>query len=620
MKKKERDQFAISEGNPRQLGAVRCKDAVNFALDLPQSGSVQLFLYHPGDEEPFQEVTLSDAERTGSIGAVKLDIPEGFAFEYAYVINGKLLPDPYARAVRTYTFDVEAKSRELAQNDSANEKSTKKEPTKRSTDRVTRALPDPEYHVSRPAIARSYSESVFYKLHVRGFTMDESAHCAHPGTFRGIEDKIPYFKKLGINALILMPCYEFEEMAEDARVNYWGYTGGLYYVVKQKYAYGDDPGAEFAHLIETLHANEIECIMEMYFAPEMPLWRMTDILHYWKLQFQIDGFRLVGYGRWILAAASDPILSFTKLFYVNRREGIGDAMPANLLADYNQNFQFAIRRFLIGEDVPELGSILTEHGQSRVNYLADQDGMTLHDLFAYSEKHNEANGEDNRDGTDFNASWNCGIEGETKKRTVMTLRAQMMRNAFMLLMISQAPPMLQAGDECYNSQAGNNNAWCQDNPTGWVRWNKNKAAKELQSFVSELIRFRMQYPVLHRKHDLRRTAIRESGIPEVSYHGSSAWSMEGHRLRSALGILYYQSPADNQEEAYLFFAINLYHEPQEFALPDLPNKACWTLKIDTNQRESFIEGTFVSANGKKQISVAPRSIRVLISAPRKSAE
>ena len=153
------------------------------------------------------------------------------------------------------------------------------------------------------------------------------------------------------------------------------------------------------------------------------------------------------------------------------------------MAEYNEGFLYCMRHLLKSDENMLEDFIYRNRRNPKetgiINYLADQDGFTMMDMVSYDEKHNEDNGEDNRDGMEYNCSWNCGAEGPTRKRTVRELRLQQLKNAFLLLLLSQGTPLIFQGDEFGNSQKGNNNAWCQDNDIGWVDWSAFKSNRAL---------------------------------------------------------------------------------------------------------------------------------------------
>ena len=176
-------------------------------------------------------------------------------------------------------------------------------------------------------------------------------------------------------------------------------------------------------------------------------------------------------------------------------------------------------------------SVPTGHG--RVIYATNYDGFTLYDLVTYNFKHNEENGEDNRDGENINLSWNCGIEGESRKKEIRSLRQRQMRNFLALLFLSQGTPLIFSGDEFGNTQNGNNNPYCQDNETGWVSWKKNKESEALTGFFRELTAFRDAHPVFSSKKDFsKNAAMLKDKLPEFSLHGKEAWKpdLDGNSL------------------------------------------------------------------------------------------
>src|SRR5581483_6433166 len=152
-----------------------------------------------------------------------------------------------------------------------------------------------------------------------------------------------------------------------------------------------------------------------------------------------------------------------------------------------------------------------------INFVTAHDGFTMRDLVSYDQKHNEANLEDNRDGSDDNRSWNCGVEGETGDPAVLELRGRQRRNFLTTLLVSQGTPMLLGGDELGRTQRGNNNAWCQDNEISWFEWDQSLEAIALRDFTRRLIRLRREHPVLHRQSFLRGKPQNGTGLPDVSW-------------------------------------------------------------------------------------------------------
>lgn len=609
-------QYEVSAGSPIRLGVLRHRGGVNFSLNVRGKETVEILLYRPDEEKPFQIIALPDDYKTGQVYAAHVAIPKNDRVEYNYRIDGRVTADPYTRVFR-YFRDSEGH-------------------------RVFRCGIDPEYTPKTDPVGLRYRDCVFYKVHVKGFTAGEHSGVRHPGTFTGMREKIPYLKKLGITSLILMPVYEFFSEPQEApgddgtvaysafydgRKNYWGYTEGLYYSPKLSYCATDNPIREFAALVDALHENGIECLPEFYFPPQMPGWQVVNILHYWRMAFNIDGFHLVGYGEWINSVSLDPILSWTKIIYVNYDEArvypAGEEPPIQNLAEMNQNYQNAMRRFLKGDldSAPGARNAMTRNSGriAKLNFFADHDGFTMNDMVSYNEKHNEDNQEQNHDGVLENYSWNCGEEGPTRKRKINALRAQQQRNAFLMLMTSQGCPVIYAGDEFCNSQGGNNNAWCQDNPIGWVTWSRRKAAKDLRAFAGEAIAFRAAHPILHMAEPMRMQDYRSIGYPDLSFHGRMAWHIDDHEMKCGFGMLYcgeYAVKADGTPDDFIYIACNLYWMEQDFALPDLPGGKRWQIVCETARPDSFhipAEESLLGSAKEKRVVVAPRSVTVLVS-------
>lgn len=479
----------------------------------------------------------------------------------------------------------------------------------------------------RPQTA--YEDSVYYGMHVRGFTKDPSSRIQEAGTFAGVQKKIPYLKKLGVTGVVMQPVYEFEECmrqpkartVSDAagkptetsamRVNYWGYLPGYYLAPKNAYAYGEDAVSELKMLVRKLHENGLEMILQFYFEPSMPALRIRDILLYWVTQYHIDGFELLGAELPLKELALDPALSDTKLWSewfpleeieeAKKKMGLlripesgrrlhekkTDSEKKRYLACTGRKYQGTIRRFLKGD-----GGMLQDflycqrtnpenHGQ--INFLASYDGFRLADIVSYEKKHNEANGEDNRDGENENYSWNCGVEGETGKKGVLALRMKLMKNALAMLFTAQGTPFLFMGDEWGKSSGGNNNPYCQDNNVTWQKWILKKSEKELFAFTMQLIALRKAHGVMHQKEPLKLMDYLSCGYPDLSYHGHEAWRISMEYQMRHIGLMLcgkYCSP-DGKEDDCLYIAYNMHWEPHDLALPKLSKNRRWRLLLDT---------------------------------------
>ena len=463
-------------------------------------------------------------------------------------------------------------------------------------------------------------------------------------------EKIPYLKDLGITAVELMPVTEFDEVMmsssgngfHDAKpeptgyINYWGYGPSYLYTVKSAYASHGEMSAEseFKTLVKELHRAGIECIPELYFTGKELPGEIVSVLRYWVEEYHVDGFHLLGFPN-LLLAAEDPFLKRTKLFAENwnevmdRRPKKGYITPGDgpvsvaekNLAEYNMQFMEDMRRFLKGDE----GMLQAFEFRNRrnpaeyavVNYMANTNGFTLMDAVSYDRKHNEKNGEENRDGSDYNYSWNCGAEGPTRKKKIVELRKQLIKNAYLLLFLSQGVPLLMAGDEFGNSQDGNNNAYCQDNAVSWLNWKLLETHKDQVEFVKRLIAFRKSHKMFHMDREPRIMDYKSCGRPDVSYHGENAWKPEFENFRRQFGILYwgaYAKKPDGTDDANFYVLYNMHWEPHMFGLPHLPKGAKWHVicsTADPDVEDLPSDGTGEVLKNQMMLAVPPRGIMIL---------
>ena len=222
------------------------------------------------------------------------------------------------------------------------------------------------------------------------------------------------------------------------------------------------------------------------------------------------------------------------------------------------------------------------------------------DLVSYDEKHNEENGEHNRDGSDDNQSWNCGAEGPTRKKQVLSLRKRQYENAISMLFLSQATPRLFMGDEFGNSQKGNNNPYCQDNEITWLDWKDQVKGKDLYEFTTKMIAFRKAHPILHQPRELRMADYISCGYPDLSYHGSEAWRPGTGRSDRQIGMMFcgkYAIIDRKREDDFIYVAFNMHWESRPLALPKLPKGMEWRLEFSTWEEAGEMSGT---ARGKKE--------------------
>lgn len=440
------------------------------------------------------------------------------------------------------------------------------------------------------------------------------------GTFQAVKNKISYMKDLGITTVELMPVYEFEEMPvpkevqvpdyvkwkpeladkiqpastedEKQNINFWGYGEGNYFAVKSSYA--SDPSkasVEFKKLVKALHDNGMECVVEMFFPETVSHNLIMEVLHYWVKEYHVDGFHLIGGKLPIGSIVYDPFLSRTKIFTDNFNGEFDARRKYKNLFVYKEEYQYAARQLLnhFDGDICEFVNQQKKQDENYgyVNFVASNNGFTLADLFMYSDKHNEANGENNCDGTDYNLSNNYGIEGPTTKRYINEVRKSRMRMAFTMLMFAQGVPMIMAGDEFGNTQDGNNNAYCQDNEIGWVNWSQYAKSKEDREFLKELIAFRKNHGLIAKDVPFRFNDYRSMGAPDLSYHGANAWIAQLDPGRKSIGMMYCGAYAkDGQSKEDIYVGYNFYSDDVRMALPSVPNKK-WFLEDTELEDQQF---------------------------------
>jgi glycogen operon protein len=307
----------------------------------------------------------------------------------------------------------------------------------------------------------------------------------------------------------------------------------------------------------------------------------------------------------------DPIISQVKLIAEPWDVGPGGYQVGNFpvgWTEWNGRYRDAVRRFWKGDDASasELAtriagsSDLYEHSGRRpyasINFVTCHDGFCLEDLVSYDEKHNEENGEDNRDGHNDNLSWNCGAEGATDDPAILALRAQQKRNFVATLLFSQGVPMLCGGDELGHTQRGNNNAYCQDNELSWINWELNAEQRDFLRFVQEVTRIWQQHPVLQRRRFFHGRSIRGSGITDVSWFMPSGKDMTdqdwGEFVR-CFGMRLAGDLIDEVDERgrhirgeTVLVLFNAHHEALGFSLPPINPGQTWERLLDTARPEA----------------------------------
>jgi len=567
-------------------------------------------LYRRNEEKPFRKIDFPEEDRTGDVWSMDVEADDLSDMEYAFEDETHVFPDPYAKS---YSGRDTWRKKDL-------------------TGAQVRSPLFPEefdWEGDRP-LKIPFEESILYKIHVRGFTESVTSEVIQKGTFEGVTEKIPYLKELGVTAVELMPCQEFEEIivlpdgTPSGKVNYWGYTKAYRYAPKASYCRKKDrsPASELKTMVKEFHRANLEVIPEIYFDGTETVCYILDVLHYWVMAYHVDGIHLVGNVP-AEQVAGDPYLTDTKLLFDN-----WDNSPCGRikhLASCNEGFEQDMRRFLKGDE--GMISRLIFHTKNNpknaasVNFMANTNGFTMMDMVSYDIKHNEENGENNEDGTEFNYSWNCGTEGETKKKKILDLRMQQLRNAWLLLLLSQGTPLVLSGDEFGQTKLGNNNSWCQDNGISWLNWKLTKTNHRLLEFVKHGIAFRKAHPVFHYPEEPKVLDTLAKGIPDVSYHGVNAWQPEFENWRRQLGILYcgeYARQKDGETDHSFYVLYNMHWEAHEFALPNPGKGFVWFLSMDTSDQKDngfYPIGEEVLLPDQKIYTMPARTIAVLIEKP-----
>ncbi len=359
---------------------------------------------------------------------------------------------------------------------------------------------------------------------------------------------------------------------------------------------------------------------------------ILDCLRHWVIAYRIDGFRfdlasILGRNEdgspmskppLLESLAFDPILGKVKLIAEAWDAGgmyqVGSFPSWNRWVEWNGRYRDDVRAFLKGDNhmeqiaanrisgSPDIYSPDTRGHFASVNFITCHDGFTLHDLYTYNYKHNEANGWNNTDGANDNYSWNCGVEGETDDEAVNTLRRRLVKNACVTLMLSRGIPMFLAGDEFGNTQFGNNNGYCQDNEISWLDWSLLDKNQELFSFFQYMIWYRKHHRVI--RIDTEKCSM---GYPCISQHGLQPFWTDYNGNHHYVGIMYAGKHHRNGEDEIIYLAINAHWEPQVVTLPQAPEGYKFYVMIDTFREDSVVQD-MVEVHGS--IMINPRSVMV----------
>ncbi len=680
--------FPVRPGIYDLNGATPLQNGVNFTIHTCGGTSCELLLFHRAQEEPFAVLPFPEAYKIGDVYSMivyGLNIDE---FEYAYRVDGpycpekgllfdknKILLDPYAKAVagqRTWGIRWDHTYH-------------------------ARVVKDRFDWGDMPQSKKELCDLIIYELHVRDFTHHPSSGVQHRGTFSGLMEKIPYLKELGINAVELMPIFEFDETMNSRTVDgkqlleCWGYNTVGFFAPNSSYAAANEhnqEGTELKTLIKALHDNGIEVILDVVFnhtaegnekgntfsfkgfdnniyymlTPDGNYYNFSgcgntlncnhpvvqqlilECLRYWTINYRVDGFRfdlasILGRNEdgspmnnppLLRTLADDSILSNVKLIAEAWDAGglyqVGSFPASGRWAEWNGRYRDSLRSYLKGDSWNAWDAAWSISGSgdlyggyydnthsnyagynSCVNFLTCHDGFTLYDLYAYNDKHNEANGWNNTDGANDNRSWNCGAEGETDDPEVLSLRRRMIRNACAVLMCSRGTPMFLAGDEFGNTKFGNNNSYCQDNITSWLDWRMLEKNKDLFEFFKFMIAFRKKHPVIHKQLP---TSV--CGMDPIHTHNLNADETDIPRDARTFCVSFAGYDKEKGHDDLIYVAVNTFWEDVTITLPNLHGRGAWHLSVNTygdgNGQYCYPEGQEVRID--KSFVMRPRSVAV----------
>lgn len=687
--------FQLRAGKPFPFGAYRVPGGINFSVFSCHATACTLVLFEKNAPQPMAEIPVPEEFRIGHVYCMVVFDLDYENLEYGYRLDGvndfhqghwfdktKILADPYAKSMGGRdVWGVTPDWNNIYQH------------------RSRIAVDDFDWDGDR-ALEIPSEDLVIYEMHVRSFTRHDSSGVKHPGTFAGIDEKIPYLKELGVNAVELMPIFEFDEF-ENSRTNsegetlynYWGYSSVGFFAPKAGYAATGKLGMEideFKNLVKELHKNGIEVILDVVFnhtaegnengpyisfrgidnrtyymlTPEgyyynfsgcgntlncnNPIVRnlVLDCLRYWASEYHIDGFRfdlasILGRDPWgapltnpplLEVLAFDPILAKCKLIAEAWDAGglyqVGSFPAFGRWGEWNGKYRDSIRQFLKGDGnvgemaqrlqgSPDLYAAAGRAPATSVNFITAHDGFTLADLVSHNDKHNQANDEDNRDGTNDNYSWNCGAEGWTENVGIDILRQRQMRNAIAILFISQGIPMLLMGDEIGRTKNGNNNTYCHDNELNWLNWDLLQQNSALFRFVKYCIAFRKTHPVLRNRHHFQNRDYVGSGYADITWHGTQPWqaNWSNHNRTLALMLCGQHALQGTVEDDYIYVAINMHWESHWFGLPDLPQGRQWHVFANTgcqSPNDCYEPGTEPLLGNQSGIFIGDRSVVILV--------
>jgi glycogen operon protein len=440
------------------------------------------------------------------------------------------------------------------------------------------------------------------------FSPDPRYASAPEQSLREFKEMVASFHEAGLEVLLdVVFNHTAEGNERGPTLSFKGIDNASYYrlLPDQKRFYINDTGT--GNTLNVSHPNVIEMV--------------TDSLRYWVNELHVDGFRFDlgtilaresnGFDNqsgFLKACHQDPVLRTVKLIAEPWDCGPGGYQVGGFppgWAEWNDRYRDTVRDFwrgqasasAVAERLCASADVFNHYGRrpwACVNFVTAHDGFTLNDLVTYNEKHNEANGEDNKDGSSDNHSWNCGVEGPTEDPAINALRDRQIRNMLATLLLSQGTPMLLAGDEFSRTQSGNNNAYCQDDEISWVDWDLMKKNESLVKFVQKLCELRAKYPILRRNRFLTGHYDEELEIKDLTWINASGAEMSaeewGDDLMKCFGMLMdgRSRPTGVRQrgtEEAMLMVLNSHHDLVNFTLPQCPGGTGWSVLVDTNLRD-----------------------------------
>jgi isoamylase len=470
-----------------------------------------------------------------------------------------------------------------------------------------------------------------------GFFAPKAGYAATGRFGMQVDELKALVKDLHVNGIEVMLDVVFNHTAEGNEngpyISYRGIDNRTYYMLTPEGYYYNFSGCG-----NTLNCNN-------------PIVRnmILDCLRYWAAEYHIDGFRfdlatILGRDQngapmnsppLLETLAFDPVLGKCKLIAEAWDAGglyqVGSFPSWGRWAEWNGKYRDDLRRFLKGDGdmvramgqrilgSPDLYPHHLRGTSASVNFVTCHDGFTLMDLVSYNTKHNEANGEDNRDGGDDNNSWNCGEEGLTDDNAVNRLRSKQIKNAFCILLASRGIPMILSGDEMGKTQGGNNNAYCQDNEISWIDWQDLERNAELVRFARTMVAFRQAHPPLRGKtHD-------GDDSVDVAWHGVRVGEPDWGAQSRTLAVLLCGKTGNGEASADqpLYIAMNMHWEMHAFALPGLPSGMRWHIAVNTDMpapQDIWDVGKEKELENQDQCLMGARSVVVLVGRKKQQGE